>query len=144
MKRLLFASLFIATLMPVCADDSWHTNGFTNGLWWVSRGTSAEGTASKIAYLAGLQEGMRMDRASTIFTQTQGVKTRAFVSYETGDITGEKLAHMVDSFYADPANIRVPVSDVLLWVHFKLAGEPPEFLNNYMDLLRVFNEPQSK
>jgi hypothetical protein len=137
MKRLLFASLFFVTLMPVCAEDRMETQGYTNGRLWVALGSSA-GATDKNAFLAGLFNGLRAGSSAALSKHSLVADGTELATCDASDHNMQEIARMIDSFYADPANIRVSICDALLWVHFKLAGWTPKQLDDFAAVCRGF------
>jgi hypothetical protein len=138
MKRLLFASLSFVTLMPVYAENPMQTQGCTNGRWWVALRDSSEGKDWKNVYLLALFDGLRAGSSAALSKHSLVADGTELATYDAGDHNMQEIARIIDSFYADPANIRVSICDALLWVHFKLAGWPPKQLDDFAAICRGF------
>ncbi len=112
----------------------------TNGRVWKKLDIQA-----KITFLVGLEQALVM-----LPLQMQAEK-RADKSIRDAQASGSSLmiagfrqsdfVSQVDSFYADTANIRVPVIEVYRYVVQKMKGATPEELvNSAATLRRIYNQ----
>ena len=99
-----------------------------NGRGWMGLPLQA-----KITFLAGLDEGflLTLKQMETEKRSRQSIADLLQSQYyytDTGSFLMSELAGQVDSFYADTANVRVPVVEVYRYVYQKVKGAMPEEL----------------
>lgn len=99
---------------------------------------------AKITFLAGLDEGFLLT-LKQMETEKRSRQSIADVLqsqyYYTGSFRMSELAGQVDSFYADTANLRIPVVEVYRYVYQRIKGAMPEELASIAaELRRTYNK----
>ena len=123
MKNLLLASV-LSLCFGLCAlgDDSplfYHTDGQLNGRAW------AVFTAyEKRTYIWGAYDALQFANAANSpgavgLPGNPGRQPDIVID----GLTAQEVAKVVDGFYSDAANVRVPVFWTLIWAKRKVAGD---------------------
>ncbi|MBL7131292.1 MAG: hypothetical protein ISS45_07835 [Candidatus Omnitrophica bacterium] len=150
MKKLLFI-LFCLSLVgsSLCFADNeeYYTDGQGNGRLW----QNIEDGQAKIYYLKGIEEGILLQTKNS-FNQAMAdylvsdreiyekINNTLNKAYEMLTVKGYRLseiASMIDDFYEDKANIKIPISDAYEYTIYKLQGATPEELEKFLSACRM-------
>jgi hypothetical protein len=111
------------------AQDSslYRTDSSMNGRYW-----KLMDEGHKVIYIVGFTEGMQLEATLNNQHSSLGLK-----GYIVSDFVG-----VIEQFYADPANIRVPIIDAWMWMQLKLTGATEEQLKSAAEGFRQVSRPK--
>jgi len=124
--------ILIAGVIPCFSESEVlsHTRGWSNGRIWQSMDRS-----QKISYLMGADDGEShlMNEVESVdpvlakriegILNPQQIKT---------PIKQSEIASVIDDFYRDAANLRLPVAFALTWASMKINGTEESELSRYV------------
>jgi len=135
------ALAFVPSLLLSQDDpDLLKTRGWGNGRYWEKLDQDA-----KIQHLYGIEAGIFL-YAEELSARTKSESELNRIQAQTNELSvaGFKfsdVAQQVDSFFADRANIRIPVAYAYLYSVKRMSGDTPENLERYLaSLRRIWNK----
>lgn len=114
--RIIITLLFAVLVGQVLAGDDIDlikTSGLANGRTWT--GLRVE---SKTMYLLGVGEGMQFLAAIS----NNRIANEQFKEVSITGFTLGEIIKVVDGFYSDVANARIPIVDAMTWAKKKVNG----------------------
>lgn len=141
MKRtiLAFIMIFIIVSQGVCFSEDtttkYRTLGRLNGRAWVEMSKEA-----KLACLMGIYNGAAYFRDIIIGRGTPAkLANEAFENLiHIPNATFYEIIDQINSFYADSANVNLPLNAAYEIVNYKIRGESPSKLEEYTAEFRKF------
>ena len=123
MRRLILAAFTLAISHQLIGGDSdtlARSAGWTNGRIWVTMPLR-----QRAMYVVACYEGMNFIAEVTDSTKA----TELAQGIRINELTAVEIAKVVDGFYLDAANVRVPIVFALTWARRKVSGASESELN---------------
>ncbi len=121
------AMILVLILLPLLAfsqpPDETKSHGLPNGNYYL-----ALDVRGKRTFLSGIENGI------TLLADEGGISHTVARNYLAGDLGG--LANQIGRFYADKANLRIPIGYAYLYAIRISRGDPPMELKNFLAELR--------
>jgi hypothetical protein len=143
MKRFLL-SLFVISfaLAQDKENDETRTTVWLNHKGYVvsnGKGWKELDTQSKIMYLNGIEEGVRLfllNATSGEYKKSTGVLFKVENNLIISGFHFSDLVEQVNDFYSDASNLRIPVIEAYAYTVRKMKGDTPQELQLFQSLLR--------
>jgi hypothetical protein len=126
--KLILLAAFGFSLQTFGADSDYRSDGFINGRSWTEMSIS-----SRIDYISGFYDGLSF-LATDEGASRETRRLRAEVTPYGMKIA--EIVAVVDGFYADAANARLPVPLALVWAKKKIFGASEQELDRTAASLR--------
>lgn len=125
MKKILISLVLFASI--VLAQDGWETASLYNGRAWVGMET----TATKAMYLRGLYDGQFN---AGVLLGLGNVEKQ--MDNKPLGVSPKEIVAILDMFYSDQSNARVPIFYALVWAKKKIDGADVRELDDFAAKLR--------
>jgi hypothetical protein len=125
MKKILISLVLFASI--VLAQDGWETASLYNGRAWVGMET----TVAKAIYLHGLYDGQFN---AGILLGVCNVEKE--MNNKPIGVSYKEMVAILDTFYSDQSNARVPIFYALVWAKKKTDGANVRELDDFAAKLR--------
>jgi hypothetical protein len=125
--------LTVALSVAVSAQtDAKKTGDFVNGRFWED-----STPVLKVGYVFGLRDGLVLIATGENRTAAvQQALAGSMVLYRGGKATLEELIDQIDGFYADRANIRIPVFEAYAYCMKRTSGLTKRELDDLLTEMR--------
>jgi hypothetical protein len=121
MKKLIFVSVVsLGVSLPAVGGDSsekLQSGGGANGRVW-----EALSIGEKTAYIGGTYDALVFVASLTMNIQGSSAGPMG-TGIAIEGLTYDEISKVVDAFYADAANARVPITFALAWAKRKVSGD---------------------
>ena len=133
MKRTVWFVLIVSMCVtPVIAAED---DPLTGGRWWAEK-TDSVSRVSKSAYVTGFFQRFQMDCAEEKYNHVSLLICPPNGILDSDSATAGQIVTLVEIFYKDSRNLRVPVAGAVEYVIFSLDGMSPDLLLNYLNEMR--------
>lgn len=113
-------------------NDAKKTGDFVNGRFWENSTPTF-----KAGYVFGLRDGLVLIAGDNRTAAVQQALTGSLIMYRDGQATLEEVIEQIDGFYADRANIRIPIFEAYAYCMKRTSGAAKKELDDLLTELRT-------